>query len=342
MRQIGILESERHAQQLRAWLLAEGVDTHVEPQGSQFEVWIRSEDQLAKARDEFQQFVANPEDPRYVQARSRAGEIEREQIRRQQQYQKNRQRPGTATAVTRTTPLTVLLIAVCAVVALLTNFGEDRGETIKYPAYQAMAFTSVKGPPAEELVKLYGEDSDALAYRLASIRRGEVWRLVTPMFIHFGTIHLVFNMIWLWQLGRTIEIRYGTFWLGVIVLVTAILSNLAQGCVPGRLEGSPPAAFGGQLVSMFGGMSGVVYGLFGFIWIKATFDRSSRMFLPAPTIVIMVIWLLLCMTPAVSYLTPSGRVANWAHGVGLATGMLCAWLSMQTVLWPKRREGPAG
>lgn len=342
MRQLGILESEKHAQHLRAWLLAEGIDVHVDPEGGKFEFWVRNEDQLPRAREEWKRFLEQPDDPRYQQARGRALELEREQARRQQQYQRNRQRPGSAKGVTRSTPLTMLLIATSALVALLTNFGEEGTQTVKYPAYQAMAFTSVKGTPAQDLVQQYGEDGDALAFRLASIRRGEVWRVVTPMFIHFGTIHLIFNMIWLWQLGRTIEIRYGTFWLGVIVLATATLSNLAQACVPERLAGSPPEWISGQVISLFGGMSGVVYGLFGFIWIKAAFDPSSRMFLPTPTIVVMVVWLLLCMTPAVSYLSPSGHVANWAHGVGILTGMLCAWLSMQPVFRARRRTDPAG
>src|SRR5205085_2056774 len=63
---------------------------------------------------------------------------------------------------------------------------------------------------------------------LDAIRRGEVWRLVTPILLHFGIAHLVFNMIWLYQLGGLVELRKGHLAMAAIVLASAVVSNLGE------------------------------------------------------------------------------------------------------------------
>src|SRR5207253_2404761 len=87
-----------------------------------------------------------------------------------------------------------------------------------------------------------------LQYWLDHLKRGQVWRVLTPAFIHFSILHLMFNMFWLLDLGTMIETRRGTLKLLGLVLLSGILGNL------GEYFWSGP---------FFGGMSGVVYGLFG-------------------------------------------------------------------------------
>ena len=219
-------------------------------------------------------------------------------------------------SVGRRAPLTTLLIVLCAVVALLTNFGyADMGKSV---AMKALSFTSINPNDALPLLEQYNVDDPNV--RLASIKEGQVWRLITPIFIHFGPWHILFNMLWLFQFGKQIENRYGTFWFAVLVIMTALVSNLLQCLVPTQVGGSVPGlASNGQLIMPLGGMSGVVYGLFGFIWVKSMFDPESRFQLPQSTIVILVAWLFL------GGLVIPG-IANWAHGVGLAVGMLAGYL----------------
>jgi len=138
-----------------------------------------------------------------------------------------------------------------------------------------------------------------------AISRGQVWRLITPAFIHFGWMHIAFNTLWLIDFGRTIERAQGGFRLVALFLVFALLSNLTQ------------AIFAEQL---FGGMSGVIYGLLGYCFIFNKRLPGSLPCVPPALFGFMVIWLLLCMSGLVTMLG-FGDIANAAHVAGLLSGL---------------------
>jgi GlpG protein len=112
-------------------------------------------------------------------------------------------------------------------------------------------------------------------------------------------------MYWLFFLGRLIEARKGSLFLLAFVLVIAIPSNLAQFILSGPL---------------FGGMSGVVYGLFGYIWMKGRFAPREGLALDPTTVVIMLVWLVL------GYLGMM-NMANTVHTVGLIVGVTWGYLT---------------
>jgi GlpG protein len=150
---------------------------------------------------------------------------------------------------------------------------------------------------------------------LPEVKAGEVWRLITPIFVHGSVMHIVFNMMWLVQLGRFIESRFGAAKLLALVMAIGVGSNLAE-----YLWKSPH----------FGGMSGVIYGLFGFLWMKGKFDRSQNWQLPTQTVQLMLMWMVLCYTDML------GPVANAAHTVGLLIGMLLGITSARLVPFLER------
>ena len=129
------------------------------------------------------------------------------------------------------------------------------------------------------------------------------------MFIHFGIAHLLFNMLWLLDLGTMIERRQGTLILSTLVLVLAALSNLGQ-----YLWVGPD----------FGGMSGVVYGLLGYIWLRGKFDPGSGLFLNSSTVTMAVAWYVLCLVGVIPH------VANAAHSVGFGVGIVWGYVSALT------------
>jgi GlpG protein len=127
-------------------------------------------------------------------------------------------------------------------------------------------------------------------------------------------------MLALYSLGSLLEIRRGSIRYGALVLVTAVISNYCQYWIPNHMLSSPTQ------IDAFGGMSGVIFGIFGYLWIKTRFDPTAGIFLPSQTISMALIWLVLCFTGIF------GSVANWAHLGGLVTG--CA-IAYSPVAWRK-------
>ena len=187
-------------------------------------------------------------------------------------------------------PLTIALIAGAVVASLAT--GSFNSDFVRGPLYQAMLFASPGVPPWSQILQ------------------GEVWRLVTPIFLHYGFVHLAFNSYMLYQFGSTLERKFGTPWLAAFVLISAVISNVAQYTM--ALEFYQRVGAG-----VFGGFSGVVYALFGFFWIRGRVDFTGGLFLQPSTVWILLGWLVICYTGML------GPVANEAHLAGLIVGM--AW-----------------
>jgi len=134
---------------------------------------------------------------------------------------------------------------------------------------------------------------------------GQYWRLITPAFLHFGWLHIVFNCLWLWDLGRRVEQVMGHLNMFMLFLVIAVVSNTSQ------------FEFGGG--GLFGGMSGVVYGLLGFSWVAPQLQPAWPIQPPKAIMIFMVGWLVVCMSGMVEVLG-FGAIANAAHLGGLLCG----------------------
>ncbi|VVN43314.1 Rhomboid protease GlpG [Pseudomonas fluorescens] len=138
-----------------------------------------------------------------------------------------------------------------------------------------------------------------------SLAAGQWWRLVTPMLIHFGILHLAMNGMWYWELGRRIESRQGSINLIGLTLLFSLVSNYAQ--------------FAWSGATLFGGLSGVLYGLLGHCWIFQLLSPNPAYRLPRGVLAMMLIWLLVCMSGLISVIG-FGEIANAAHVSGLLIG----------------------
>lgn len=232
-------------------------------------------------------------------------------------------------------PVTVLLILVSVITAALTQLGHESGKADAffmaskqryqdYEAYrvefnnaidvlseklQSDEINEATLPEYQALQRWESAMSEAklkLKDPLVDIRKGQVWRLVTPMFIHFGILHLAFNMMWLWQFGAVLEIRFRSFKFLALVLAVAAISNLAQGYWSG---------------TNFGGMSGVNYGLFGFLFLRSKLHPSPEFTLSSQTVATLIIWMVVCcFTDALGPIANAAHLAGFFGGAAIGTG----------------------
>lgn len=143
------------------------------------------------------------------------------------------------------------------------------------------------------------------------LAEGQWWRLVSPMLLHFGVLHLAMNGLWYWELGKRIELRQGPWQLLGLTLLFSLVSNLAQHYTSGP--------------SLFGGLSGVLYGLLGHVWLYQWLAPNRHFTLPRGVLAMMLVWLVVCLTGVVGQLG-LGQIANAAHVGGLLIGCLTGLL----------------
>jgi len=241
-----------------------------------YEIWISDEDQINEASFHYQEFLKNHDDPKFkvkLKDKRKPESLPESKKSGFKQYnlgnkwRSQEKSPGV---------VTLALIITSVAVFLISGMGKN---------------TQIIGPFFI---------SEEINGGLDEIISGQFWRLITPIFLHFNLLHILFNCMWLHSLGSQIEKKKGTKFFTTFILCTAIVSNLSQFVITG------PA---------FGGMSGVVYGLFGYVWIKSRLDPGDGFYIDPVVAMIMLGFFLVCFTGAF------GGVANWAHAGGLIVGL---------------------
>lgn len=275
-------------------------------------VWVCDEDRVTQAREELREFLDSPSHPRYARASSAARTLRRLEREEDESYDRAQAEADEDLEQAdepppRPRPLTFVVMALAVLVGIATHLGENASLTRKL---------------------LISTSKPSGGVGLSEVRSGEVWRLLTPVLLHFrmtddsqagdellAPMHLLFNLFLFLPLAGQVESRRGTARLALVVLATALASNLAQyylgGTVINGLWPEPRGSYN------FGGLSGVVYGLFGYVWMAGRADPESGLGVSTGTTVILVAWLLLGPLLDVN-------VANGAHFGGLAAGALLA------------------
>ena len=194
-------------------------------------------------------------------------------------------------------PVTAGLLIITLLVAVITKLGSD----FTMVSYFSITPFDVKNG------HVYFYD----LYEVFS--KGEYWRFFTPTLLHFSVLHIVFNTLWIWDIGRKLERLLGSVIWSVGVLMIAVLSNVLQY----EISGYP----------LFGGLSGVVYGLIGFAWLLPLLNTRWPTIISKQLMIFFIVWLGVGYTPFPEMLG-LGSIANTAHSIGLLAG-----LALSIVYW---------
>jgi GlpG protein len=183
-------------------------------------------------------------------------------------------------------PLTLLLIITCIVLAFVAplNGMNDLVRSMLYPDFS------------------YGTRMIVLDRVLSNFSFTQFLQMLSPILLHGGLVHLSFNMLWLWEFGRRIEAVQASWVLFMLIATIALVSNSVQ------------FLYGGTIY--FGGMSGVVYGLFGYIWMWQLFDPRKRLALPGALIFFLLLSLVVMTAIDLDF------IADEAHIGGMLSGVL--------------------
>ncbi|WP_307722924.1 rhomboid family intramembrane serine protease [Gandjariella thermophila] len=138
-----------------------------------------------------------------------------------------------------------------------------------------------------------------------AVASGELWRLATSGFLHYGPLHLAFNMYALWVIGRDLELV-----LGRLRFIAVYLVSLFGGGVSVFLFGAPQ--------EQVAGASGAVFGLMGGIAVAAVRLRLN----PGPALGVIALNVVISVTlPGISLL---GHLGGLVVGALATAGMVYA------------------
>jgi GlpG protein len=298
MRLLRELDDEASAQRVVDALSDQGIEAELKRGEARYLVWVIDEEHMPRAQGLVADWLDGDKRAAFEQSASRgmrARELSSRIEERRQRHVEAMAQKLRAIARPRPTPLTWGLIALCVAVGVLTKLGDQRAMVA------TLTIADPREPSGVTLLSLFGVVVPWLELPLR-----EPWRLVTPVLVHFGVIHIVFNMLWLRDLGRIVEATHGARYLGTFVLVCAVISNVAQY----EIAQQP----------MFAGMSGVVYGLLAMVWLRGRLDPWIGYGLSTSTMQFMMIWF------ALGFVGNFG-IANWCHLFGLLLGFAWAYLA---------------
>lgn len=273
-------ENVRAAYALADYLNVQGIPCEVTLSKGLAGIYVHDQAQLPKAELELRAFLHHPTNKKYL-----SGSLEKVDSNVDRENTDEAYQQGAGQAAKRwaeTGPFTKTIILLCAVVFLITAFGADRQMVSHFFFFSRW----------DDIFDLT-----------------QIWRWVSPVFLHFGFLHFTFNLLWWWDIASLIESMQGPSRLFNIFMVLSIVPNLAQFSVNGHL---------------FGGLSGVVFGVLGYVWVYGQVRKDYPLQMRPVIMLMMLIWLLIGFTGVLDKVI--GPMANEIHLAGLVCGGMLGYV----------------
>lgn len=287
-----MFEDERDAQVLKDALFVDGMETTIrDTRDDEFALWVHDEERLEEAKAMLDELLSNPDAPKFSslqrEAKAQRKERERKEKRSRHRVVKARQKLDEENRVGM---VTMGLILFCAGVFVL-----------------ALSKEAIHGALIPKILVRVGPGVfhvDLFATLAATWEAGP-WRFFTPIFLHGGWLHIIFNMSFLFRLGSAVEKAHSGWMLIAMTFIfgtAGVLFELAW-------SGAPAV-----------GMSGVIYGLFAYLWLRGRYDPTFRFGVDRSTVLWLMVWYVICFTGFLP-------IANGAHTAGLVLGALWGFLA---------------
>ena len=155
----------------------------------------------------------------------------------------------------------------------------------------------------------------------AAVAQGDVWRLITSVFLHSGLIHLSFNMVALYFLGTFAESAFGRWRFFALYVLSGLSGGLAFLYYQAYL---------GDFTQPAVGASGAIFGLLGSILgyslRRGTFSWQNPLIRQLLILLALNVYLGLSIS----------NISNTAHMGGLAGGFAFGYLMAPTVYVEKK------
>lgn len=332
---------------------------NIDTEQTESAIWVHNEDQIDIAQKHYQEYSKNPLDPIFktqpseIPPQEDDGSPKQTLVRKDpdkkavtmlfillcvffysisflQSYQILKEKKETQSYVV--TPIQLaFLYDVPRNIELAKKYLEEEGESIgseldNLSIIQKTTIARILQTPSWKgyypfLLPKEKREGNLLTYPpFNKIRQGEVWRAFTPCLLHGNLIHILFNMLWFWLLGRQVEKRLSFIKSIFLILLIGIVSNTAQYLVSGF---------------NFLGFSGVVTGLAGFIWSRQKvapweghlIQPSVFIFLGFYIVALLFYQVLGYFVELFTNTTFPGSIANTAHIVGALAGIVLGRLS---------------
>ncbi|RYV03918.1 rhomboid family intramembrane serine protease GlpG [Shewanella sp. OPT22] len=272
MHLIGLCPNERVAQTFYDYMKLHNVECHLNALESGVEIFIADENMINEVQSEFDAFMQQPFHSKYTQSSWEVGDTNA-----RFNYGSS-STPLVRQFLAESGPFSLSIFIICVAIFALMNVGFGQ------QLYDSLSF--------------YGATNTDSS--------SQVWRLITPIFIHFSLSHILSNLLWWWYFGGKVEKRIGITPLLTLVIAGGILPNTVQYWMSGP---------------NFGGLSGVVYALLAYVWVVSRKRPDYGLIMPPALIIVSVAWIIL----GLSGLLPL-PIGNGAHLAGFVVGLVQGWV----------------